>query len=111
MRYANMADIVDGLESATEWKFIRKGPKNWSIVGIDRGEIVYEIEHLHLKQCQAMCQDLREDKEIVTIEQPKKIIQRQSIANLLKRCLSHITDQQTSEDVRWLLKELTNKEI
>jgi hypothetical protein len=96
MRYSSVADIVDGLEHARKWKFIRKGNNNWSFIGLDgAGNVVYEIEHLFYKQIQQICAEVKEDVEITSIEAPEKIINLAPWSNTLQSCVSALKGQDT----------------
>lgn len=97
MNYSSLADVVDGLEYARRWKFIRKGNNNWSFVGIDEsGNVVYEIEHLFFKQVQSICADVKEDAEIVSIASPEKMIDLAPWSNTLQECIAALKGEDTN---------------
>lgn len=108
MKYANLADIVNGLEFAQTWKFIRKGRNNWSLVGIRDEKVVHEVEHFHFRQIMGML-DIKEDQEIVTIQGVENALHRDPLVYVLQCVLHHLTDGEEGTDGR--TKEETAKGV
>lgn len=108
MRYANLADIVNGLEFAHLWKFVRKGRNNWSLVGVKDDEVHHEVEHFHFRQIVEML-DINADQEIITIEGAEKTLHRDPLVYVLQCVLHHLTDGKEGTDGR--TKEETAKGV
>lgn len=96
MIYASLAEVVNGFEYATSWKFIRKGKNDWSLVGLDGdGKVVLEVEHLFYSQLLKLCGQVDSEAPVETVEQPQTIIRRSWIVSALRDCMAALGDGAT----------------
>ena len=89
LKYAQLADIVNGFDYAQSWRFVRKGKNDWSLVGLDsNGDVAVEVEHLFYSQLVKLCSHLEAEAPVESVTTPQTLIRREPVVKTLRECMA-----------------------